>query len=130
VAASVTRAGRWLWLALGAVGRTRDTHMKMLDRHENRLFFIDARRLRDAALTSCLHHGRTLDSQERWSPASRHMAFLIAGLTKMRVTTGSCAASRTSTVRSCVHTFGSSARLSLATMFNAILSSLSSDESS
>jgi hypothetical protein len=40
-------------------------------------------------------------------PASRHSAFLIAALTKMRSTSGSRAAVRMSSVRSWVHTSGS-----------------------
>ena len=89
----------------------------------------DGHAIRTWKCSSCLHHGRTLDSQERSVPASRHIAFLIAGFTKIRVTTGSCAAARTSAVRSCVHTFGSTAKLSLATIFNAILNSRSSGDS-
>jgi hypothetical protein len=69
----------------------------------------DGHAMRTWKCSSCPHHGRTFDSQERSAPASRHIAFLIAGLTKTRVTTGSWAAARTSAVPSCVHTFGSTA---------------------
>ena len=62
----------------------------------------DGQTIRTWKCSSCPHHGRTLDSQERSDPASRHIAFLIAGLTKIRVTTGSCAAARTRAVRSYV----------------------------
>ena len=39
-----------------------------------------------------LKNGRTLPSHERLPVASRHRAFLIAALTKIRCTSGSCAA--------------------------------------
>ena len=96
VAASVSRRGRRLRLAFRAVGWTSDSDVKML---------------------VVPHQGRTFANQDLSDPASRHMAVLIAGFTKMRVTAGSCAAARTTSVRSWVHTSGSTSRRSFATMF-------------
>jgi hypothetical protein len=64
-------------------------------RRRLQLTFRTNRRTGDADMKV---QGRTLQSQSRSAPALRHSAFLIAALTKMRVTAGSCATVRMSSV--------------------------------
>ena len=69
-------------------------------------------------------------SQARSLPASRHSAFLIAGLTKMRSTCGSEAAALMTAKWPGVHTFGSTSRRLSATTMVADISSRSARVSS